>query len=174
MKTIKGEGFILRHIKMSDAKVLFEIEQDKKTQKNMMSSAKSIKEVESSLKKRVYDYRKRKPSGEKFIIEVNGEVAGDISIHGLNESNAEHRGIISYSIHPKFRGKGIATKAVKLITDYAFKKYKLVRLSARCRTFNKASARVLEKAGFTFEGIHKKELKKGNQYLDNMYWAIVK
>jgi RimJ/RimL family protein N-acetyltransferase len=28
--------------------------------------------------------------------------------------------------------------------------------------------------GFTYEGTHKKELKKNGRYLDNMYWAIVK
>ncbi|MCX6750164.1 MAG: GNAT family protein [Candidatus Pacearchaeota archaeon] len=174
MKIIKGKGLILRHAKLSDAKVLFEIEQDKDTQKNMMSCAKRIKEVENSLKKRILDYKKKKPSGEKFVIEVDGEVAGDISIHDLNEPNVEHRAVISYSLHPKFRGKGITTKAVRLIVNYAFRKYKLKRLSARCRTFNKASARVLEKAGFKLEGIHRKELKKNGQYLDNMYWAIVR
>jgi len=40
-------------------------------------------------------------------------------------------------------------------------------------TFNKGSARVLEKAGYTLEGIHKKELCKHGVHLDNMCWAIV-
>lgn len=57
---------------------------------------------------------------------------------------------------------------------YAFKKYKLVGIEARGRTFNKGSARVLEKAGYALEGIHKKELCKKGVYLDNMYWAMVR
>jgi ribosomal-protein-alanine N-acetyltransferase len=174
MKLIKSKNIVLRHVKISDAKMLFEIELDKDTKKNMMSHTTSIKDVEKSIKKHISEYKKKKPSEEKFIIEYGGEPAGDISIHELNEPFVEHRAVISYSIHPNFRGKGITTEAVKLIVNYAFKKYKLKRISARCRIFNKASARVLEKAGFTYEGTHRKELKKNGKYLDNMYWAIVK
>ncbi len=171
---IKGKGFILRHVKMSDAQMLFEIEQDKKNQKNMMSYDKNINQVKESIKKKQKEYKKKKPSEETFIIEFEEEPAGYVSIHDLNQKFNEHKGIISYAMHPSFRGKGLMTKAVKLITKYAFKKHKLKRLSGRCRTFNKGSAKILEKAGYKLEGIHKKELCKNGKYLDNMYWAIVK
>ena len=174
MKEIKSGKFKLRHVKMSDAQMLFEIEQDKDTQKNMMSHAASINEVKNSIKKHFAEYKKKKPSKEKFIIEYGGKPAGEISIHDLNQPRIEHSGIISYALHPTFRGKGITTKAVKLITKHAFKKYGLKRISARCRTFNKGSVRVLEKAGYKLEGIHRKEVKKNGKYLDNMYWSIVK
>jgi RimJ/RimL family protein N-acetyltransferase len=40
-----------------------------------------------------------------------------------------------------------------------------------CRTFNKASARVLEKAGYKYEGtIHKNKFLNG-KYVDDMIWA---
>ena len=174
MKELKLRKINLRHVKISDAKFLFEIEQDKDTQKNMMSHATSIKQVKNSIKEHISEYKRKKPSEEKFIIEYEGKPAGEISIHGLNKPGVEHSGIISYSLHPKFRRKGITTEAVKLLIKYSFKKYKLKRICSRCRTFNKASARVLEKAGFTYEGTHKKEFKKNGKYLDNMYWAIVK
>ncbi len=77
-------------------------------------------------------------------------------------------------MHPKFRGKGLTTKAVKYVVSFAFKKYSLKKIEARCRTFNKASARVLEKAGFVLEGILHKDLKKNGKYLDNMCWAKFK
>lgn len=119
-------------------------------------------------------YKNKKPTSEEFIIDIKGEVAGYISIHDLNKPHNEHAAIISYATHPKFRGKGFMTKTVKLITIYAFKKYKLKRISAGCRTFNKGSARVLEKAGYTLEGIHRKEACKNGKYLDNMHWAKIK
>lgn len=171
---IKSGNIVLRHIKLSDAKVFFEIECDKDTQKNMMSYSKNIEEVRNSLRKNIAQYKLKKPFKEGFVIEANGEVVGRITIHDLNKPFFEHSGVISYSLHPKFRGKGITTKAVKLITNHSFKKYKLKRISARCRVFNKGSARVLEKAGYTFEGIHRKELKKNGKYLDNMYFAKIR
>ena len=171
---MEGNKITLRHVEKSDAKLLFEIEQDKDNRKNMISYDKTISETERSIKENILEYKKKKPEKELFIIEFKDSPTGYISIHDLNKPKKEHSAVISYAIHPKYRGRGITTGAIKIIADYSFKKYKLKRLCARCRTFNKASARVLEKAGFKLEGIHKKELKKGNKYLDNMYYAIVK
>jgi [ribosomal protein S5]-alanine N-acetyltransferase len=171
---IKTKDLVLRHVKSSDAKVLFEIELDKDNIKNMMSHAKNLAEVKRSVKNKIKDYKKSKPHEELIIIETKEGAAGYVSIHDLNNKYAAHKAFISYALHPHFRGKGITTKAVKLVTKYAFKKYKLKRIEAHCRTFNKASARVLEKSGFKLEGIlHKNQCKNG-KYLDDMIWAKVK
>lgn len=170
----KNPEFILRHAKLSDAKTFFECEQDEQARKGFMSSPKNVGEVKKSLRRQLRRDKKKNPSSEKFAIEINGEIAGWVRIYDLNQKYYEHQGIIGCCLHPKFRGKGIASKAVKLITNYAFKKYKLKRMLGRCRTSNKASARVLEKAGYKLEGIHRKELCKNGKYLDNMYWAVVK
>ena len=174
MEIAKTKEFILRHVKASDAQILFEIELDKENIKNMMSYEDNIEGIKKGIKEQQAQYRKKNPSNEQIIIETPEGVAGYVSIHGLNKPYIEHKASISYGLHPKFRGKGITTKAVKLITNYAFKKYNLKRIEACCRTFNKASARVLEKAGYELEGIHKKDLRKNGKYLDNMYWAKVK
>ena len=171
---IKCKEFILRHVKLSDAPVLFEIEIDKENIKNMMSYDNNIEDIRKSIKKNMLEYKKKKPSSEEFIIEVDREVVGYVSIHHLNQLYNEHKATISYVMHQKYRGKGMMSKAVKLITNYAFKKYKLKRIEARCRSFNKGSAKVLEKAGYVFEGLHRKELKKNGKYLDNMYFAKVR
>jgi len=140
-----------------------------------MSTPKSVAEVRGGIKEAIKEMnKKKKPSFEKFAIEVNGECAGWVNIHDLNQKHQEHRGIIGYCLHKKFRGKGIMSKAVKIITNYAFKKYKLKRLSGLCRTFNKASARTMEKAGYKLEGIMEKNKKKNGKYLDDMIWAVVR
>jgi len=123
------------------------------------------------------NYKKNNNPSETFAIEINGEFAGYVGIHSLNENPLKEKGaigIIGYCMHPKFRGLGITTKAVKFLTEYAFKKYKLKRISGRCRSFNKASAKVLEKVGYKLEGIHRKESYKNGKYCDNIIWAKVK
>jgi len=174
MTLIKTKDLILRHVKLSDSKILFEIEIDKENIKNMMSYSDNIEAIKDSIKQNIKEYKKSKPHEELIMIETSEGVAGYISIHGLNKPYIEHKAQISYALHPNFRGKGITTKAVNLITKYAFKKYNLKRIEASCRTFNKASARILEKCGYVLEGIHKKDLKKNGKYLDNMYFAYVK
>ena len=166
--------FILRHAKLSDAKVFFECEQDEQARKGFMSSPKNAGEVKKSIIKQLREDKKKKPSSEKFAIEINGKTAGWVGLHDLNQEHAEHKGIIGFCLHKKFRGKGIMSKAVKLVTDYAFKRYKLKRLSGWCRTFNKASARTMEKAGYKLEGIMRKNKFKDGKYLDDMIWAVVR
>ena len=171
---LESRGFILRHIKMSDAQKYFECEIDPISKKNFMTTFTSIKIIKDMIRKELSGLKKKNPEEETFVIDVDNEFAGYVVVHDLNREHAKHKAIISYCMHPKFRGQGLMVKSVKLVTKYVFKKYKLKRLTGRCRTFNKTSARVLEKAGYKFEGIHRKEVIKDGKYLDNMYWAVVK
>ena len=169
---IKTKEFILRPIRMSDAKAYFETMQDKQTQKGFMTFPKNIREAKKEIKGRIRDTNSKK--SETFAIEVNGEYAGFVEIDHENWNPKDHRGRVHYCTHPKFRGKGITTKAVKLITEYGFKKLKLKRIVGTCRSYNKASARVLEKARYKLEGILRKDVIKNRKYTDTMIWARVK
>jgi RimJ/RimL family protein N-acetyltransferase len=66
------------------------------------------------------------------------------------------------------------TEAVKLITKFGFEKLKLKRIEAFVFTFNKASKRVLEKAGYKLEGILRKNSKKGNKFFDDYLFAKIR
>ncbi len=170
----KNPKFILRHVKMSDLQGYFECFQGKNIKEFLLKIPKNISEAEKELKERIADLKKKKPFGETFAIEVDGEFAGYVDLHHLNIEHHEHKGEIGYCVHPNFRGKGLASKSVKLLTNYAFKKYKLKRISAMGRVKNKASARVLEKAGYKCEGILRKNKYVNGKYLDDMIWARVR
>lgn len=60
---------------------------------------------------------------------------------------------IGYNIAPEARGKGYATAAVRLATHKAFTESPLRKLIAYVHEDNAASRRVLEKAGYTAEGL---------------------
>ncbi|MEM3593035.1 MAG: GNAT family protein, partial [Candidatus Micrarchaeia archaeon] len=85
-----------------------------------------------------------------------------------------HKGKLGFWIAKEYRRKGIMTKAVKLATDYWFKKYRLKRIYANTRKWNKPSARVLEKAGFKFEGLIRKDVMKDGKYYDNLLFAKIR
>jgi len=59
---------------------------------------------------------------------------------------------IGYFLAPNERGKGYCTEAAQLMVDYLFLSMDVSRIQATISTGNKASERVLEKAGFTREG----------------------
>ena len=87
-----------------------------------------------------------------FVIEVEGEHAGGIGLDP--SSSAELVGVahIGYWLGRRFWGRGIATDAARALARYAFDARAIRRLETTVYVPNAASARVLEKAGFTLEG----------------------
>lgn len=91
----------------------------------------------------------------RFIVEFgNGsekKFAGVISLHTINIKN--HTAEVGYWMEKAMRGKGIATTAVSMITDYGFTTIGFRRIEGLADFNNEASQKVLMKAGFEKEGI---------------------
>lgn len=81
---------------------------------------------------------------------------------------------IGYWLGEPFWGRGIATSAVRAVADYAFSTFDLVRLDAVVFGWNAASARVLEKAGFTLEGRQESAVFKDGEFTDGLMYAFVR
>lgn len=108
-----------------------------------------------------------------FAITVEGKFVGCISAtpqKNIHKFTAE----IGYYIAPQFWGNGLATQAVKLLTEYIFENTEIMRLYAEPFARNKASCRVLEKAGFTFEGTLRKNAVKNGVAEDMKMYSILK
>ena len=73
-----------------------------------------------------------------------------------------------------FWGQGIATHALRAVTEYAFATFDLVRLQACVYEWNPVSARALEKCGFTFEGRLRQSVTKDGQMVDQLMYAFVR
>jgi RimJ/RimL family protein N-acetyltransferase/nitrite reductase/ring-hydroxylating ferredoxin subunit len=75
---------------------------------------------------------------------------GSVGVHG--GANAR-RWAIGYLVAPQARGRGIATRAVRLASRWAFETFDLERLALWTLPGNVRSQRVAEKAGFRYEGL---------------------
>jgi len=78
---------------------------------------------------------------------------------------------VGYWVGEPYWGRGIATAAVKALTAYAFATFPLERLQAEVFAWNAASARVLEKAGYTLEGRARRSILKAGQITDGLFYA---
>ncbi len=89
--------------------------------------------------------------GLYYVIEVDGALAGGIGVEPLGD---ERRGValFGYWLGRSYWGRGIGTDASQTLADHALKSGSLHRLEALVFEQNLASARVLEKSGFTLEG----------------------
>jgi|SRR5713101_7711960 len=105
-----------------------------------------------------------------FCIEVEGLAAGVIDIR-MGQDVHRHTATLGYWLSEHFWGRGIMTEVVAAFTNFCFEKFPLRRISAEVFANNPASARVLEKAGFVFEGRHKNDVIKDGKLLDSLLYA---
>jgi RimJ/RimL family protein N-acetyltransferase len=108
----------------------------------------------------------------EFCVEIDGAAVGGIGVHP-GQQERRHTASIGYWLGEQFWGRGIMTEAVTTVTDFCFENLPLRRISAEVFANNPASARVLEKAGFTFEG-RKNDVLKDGKLLDSLLYARLK
>ncbi|GII78158.1 hypothetical protein Sru01_31400 [Sphaerisporangium rufum] len=82
---------------------------------------------------------------------TTGEFAGHLQV--MNVVPPIGQAMIGYSLLPGFRGRGLMTRAVNLLCEWAFTATALHRLVAGTDPANVASHRVLERAGFSREAV---------------------
>lgn len=83
------------------------------------------------------------------------------------------RAMIGYSVTQVENGKGYATEACSLLSEYAFSNLKLHRLEAAVMTENHASIRVLEKSGFNREGTARQSIRVHGKWEDHYIYACI-
>lgn len=86
---------------------------------------------------------------------------GGVPVGNVAVSNVERRhltGWVSYWMREEARGKGLATKACRTVSEFAFAELGLFRLELAHRLDNPASCRVAVGAGFRREGVERARL----------------
>lgn len=106
-----------------------------------------------------------------LAIEVDGEACGGIGIHPLDDVYRRTAEIGFWLAEPCW-GRGIVTDAVRAIVPMAFGAFDIVRLQAGIFATNRASARVLEKCGFSFEAVHKNAVTKNGVTMDELVYVL--
>jgi RimJ/RimL family protein N-acetyltransferase len=85
------------------------------------------------------------------------------------------RASVGYDLLPTARGRGIATRAVRLAADWAFEHFpELVRLELWTAVGNERSERVAERAGFIREGVLRSRLPFGDELRDVTVFSLLR
>jgi RimJ/RimL family protein N-acetyltransferase len=109
---------------------------------------------------------------DNLAIEIGGEVVGGIGI--IPGKDVYRRAAeIGYWLGADHRGRGVATAALRAMTEHVFATRDVCRLFAGVFEYNAASVRVLEKAGYVFEGRLRKAATKAGRTFDTLLYARV-
>ena len=108
-----------------------------------------------------------------FAITLDDKVIGSIGIfrqQNIHRQTAE----MGYYIAEEYWGKGIMADAVKQICEYVFKNSDILRIYAEPFAYNTGSCRVLEKAGFQYEGTLRNNAVKNGKVIDMKMYSLLR
>jgi RimJ/RimL family protein N-acetyltransferase len=108
-----------------------------------------------------------------FAIISDSQLVGSIGI--ITKTDIYRKNVeIGFFISEDFWGKGIATKAIKAATSYAFREFDIVRVYAETFSDNTRSQKALQKAGFKLEATLKKNIVKNEVIKDSCIYSVLK
>lgn len=107
----------------------------------------------------------------KCGIRLDGQLVGAIDLHEIDWLN--RRAQIGYWLDKGHTGRGIVTRCVQRITQYAFVTLGLHRIEIHVATDNVASRHIPERLGFTFEGVLRHVQYVRGRFLDHAVYALI-
>jgi RimJ/RimL family protein N-acetyltransferase len=102
---------------------------------------------------------------------ATNRVVGGVNLHFADNQIAE----VSYFLSGSARGRGWATRAVLLVSRWAFRDLGIERVELRVHPENEASRRVAERAGFVLEGTERalRSWPDGTRF-DSLLFSLVR
>jgi RimJ/RimL family protein N-acetyltransferase len=111
-----------------------------------------------------------------LAIETAGALVGDVQARqGIGQRLPP--GVVELGIQlydPTQRGKGYGTEAIALITSWLFENDVAERVQASTEKNNRAMRRVLERLGFTFEGVMRGFMPVGDHREDFAIYGVTR
>lgn len=99
-----------------------------------------------------------------FLVEWRGAPAGSVDVR----RRADGVGVLSWITYAPYRGRGVASRAVRLLVDWAFSDLGLRRVEAEVNPLNRASLRTALRAGLRREGLLRGNTTLGGEVHDTV------
>lgn len=106
------------------------------------------------------------------IISGDEQIAGVCGLNGINRENRLAN--LGYWVRSSHARRGIATRATRLLADWAFQNTELNRLEILVAIRNHPSLRVAAKAGAVWEGVLRGRLRHRGEMHDAVLFSIVR
>lgn len=168
---LKTRQLVLRTINMNDVPFIHSLHSLKETDEfNTLGIPESQEETHNLVLSWI-SLMTEEPA-KRYVFCIEKEQKEPIGLVGINMGKPRYQSAeIWYKLLPAFWNKGYTTEALTHILHFCFNELALHRVEAGCATENMASVKVLEKCGFTREGLKRKALPVRGQWLDNYHYG---
>jgi RimJ/RimL family protein N-acetyltransferase len=114
----------------------------------------------------------KKYENYRWFIKADESIVGSVAIKNI--SHMMNYAEIAYGVAETHQGRGIATAAVAAMIDKAFTESSLRKLFAYVHDQNVASCRILEKLGFTREGLLREHYIINGRAENEIFFGLLK
>jgi len=165
---------VLKEIELSDAEEIFKlIDSDRENLRTWLSFVDSTKEI-ADTKDFIHSIRFL-PEDIRDLVTVIIYKNQKIGLIGFKLTDFENKKTeIGYWITKEFENKGIVTKSVVKMIDYAFNTLNLNRIQIKCGIGNEKSSKIPKKLNFKFEGIERSAELLNGKFIDAEVYSILK
>lgn len=164
---LKKSNIVLRKLEENDLETLTVLANNKKVAENLRDLFPFPYTIDSA--KFFLNLISRENPQVTFAIDYENHFCGIIGLVAQTDvyrKSAE----IGYWIGESFWGKGIASAAIELITNYGFNELTLERIYTGVFEYNVPSMKALEKNGFKQDGLFEKAIfKNGRLWNEHRY-----
>ncbi len=171
---LETERLILRPVEEDDAAILHPLIDDADVAATMLSTPHPYPEGEfrAFIRNARESLERRERYEMAIVLKETGLPVG--AIRFFNMAWEHLRCETGCWLGKTYWGRGYATEATEAMIRFGFEELGLESIHAHCLESNKASARVLEKAGLTLEGKIRRAVRKGDEFHDVLLFGIIR
>jgi RimJ/RimL family protein N-acetyltransferase len=120
--------------------------------------------------------RQKRAAGTVLALAIEerdgGTALGNVNLVRFSDDDGEHKAAIGYWLVPDARGRGLATAATSLLSDWGLPNLGLERVEFAILPENLASQRVAQRVGATSEGIREHSHEAEGRWWDMTIWSV--
>lgn len=173
MEELTTKRLQLRKLRLEDAERIERFASDYDVAKTTLNIPHPY--PEGSAKTFVEKMLEEHEKGTIFTFAIEEQTANElIGLVGININAAYNHGELGYWIGKPYWGNGYGTEAARRVLRFGFNELQLHKIFARAFAHNPGSWRIMEKIGLKYEGTLKEHVKKSDQYIDLVFYGMLK
>jgi ribosomal-protein-serine acetyltransferase len=168
-----GDGVTLRLLEERDAAALFGLIDANRTRLRQWlpwvdneQSPETTRRFLRSAQRQLEDNR-----GGQYAIAAHGQLAGVVGQHPIDWANRACN--VGYWLGAAYEGRGLMTRACRVLVTYAFSEQGLRRVEIRAAPTNRRSRAIPERLGFRQEGVLRDADWLYDHYVDLVVYAML-
>jgi RimJ/RimL family protein N-acetyltransferase len=167
---LRDGEIVLRTRRESDVAAIAKASHDPETRRRLNDPPPPPGKVEESLERAEQQWSTG--TGAPFVI-VDSDGGRPLGLLNVQFGEDEEVASLAVSVFPEARGRGVASRALRLAALWGLRELGLARVVAEAAADNHASIRAIEKAGFHREGTLRAHCKTHGERHDCVMFSLV-